>query len=1043
MRKKTPILLLLTFSITLLIISCENFSFPGFDFSTKSGTKIELVIPSFKTDSSGYPSFPFIHSDSDHALVQILSVEDDRNSIVAEQSVDISDDADSVTLTFDDLTPGNYQIWTTTYNTTADEIRSFGLNYADITEGSVTQYAKLGPAIKSFTATGSSGTGDTGPIQAEIEGSTITISMPGEEFSVIEWKAMSSRGADSNIWVYAQVYPEGGGSIPADGTNGFSMVDDSTNISMTDASTFFSGLGTTDEFYLSVQALNSDSVRKVIGQIEYKVEFTYPGEVVLERLAPPVLTPSGGVYEEGVEVSITSDVEGVSIWYTTDGTNPGADRGSEYTAPFIINDTNLIMAVAVKSGMKDSVIVRENYTFHIEEVEAPVFSLAGGYYEGVEYVGITTDTEGAAIWYTIDGSEPSASNGTEYSAEIRIDENLSLRAIALKEGMYDSEISEVVYEINLPDVPSPSFHNSGEYYAGKYIDEVQVTMDVSDLGEEIPDAEIWYTLDGTEPARDSGTLYDGTLVLNGDTTLKAIAFYPDMDPSSIKVKEYIIIGRSAAPDFSDETGTYTGSLAVTLFHPNSAAKIYYEINGVPDQDSTFYTVGNPVELLESTGNQVIELSAFTYEEGSAPSVIVSKTYTLLKTPPNNVILVDGSASATGDGRGWESAMNNLQDAMDLVVSDGSYNEVWVKEGVYVPDSNPHGTVDDPRDAHFTLWDNTSILGGFAGNEWLSSQRTPNMHETILSGDLNGDDTANSYGSAYELFNNGENLYNVFNLNNMTPLTNAHLDGFIITGGNADGDVSKVGGGMNIPNTNVTVGLIVSNCVFLMNQAKETGGGVYMGVDTRVQFYNVIFAGNVSLMDGGGIFLQSDTASADFMNTVFFGNFSASQGGGIFWQGATGKLNNSVFIANHSDGGGNAGGSNVGTQAILNIIAWGNTGSPTDFVNGGPMLAIDNSIIQNVGSYSGDNNYDSSFDPLPDPKFLNYENPQGADGLWFTEDDGYLIQSGSWARDRGAAPTIPDTFDVDGDSNISESYPYDILYVSREAGAIDMGVHELP
>ncbi|SES83844.1 S-layer homology domain-containing protein [Natronincola peptidivorans] len=66
--------------------------------------------------------------------------------------------------------------------------------------------------------------------------------------------------------------------------------------------------------------------------------------------------------------------------------------------------------------------------------------------EGTEIV-LTTDTEGAAIYYTLDGSNPNT-NSTEYTNPIVIEENTTIKAIAVKEGMENSQVRTFTYTID-------------------------------------------------------------------------------------------------------------------------------------------------------------------------------------------------------------------------------------------------------------------------------------------------------------------------------------------------------------------------------------------------------------------------------------------------------------------------------------------------------------------------------------------------------------------------------------------------------------------
>jgi len=89
-------------------------------------------------------------------------------------------------------------------------------------------------------------------------------------------------------------------------------------------------------------------------------------------------------------------------------------------------------------------------------VSTPTFSLAGGTYTKAQTVTISCATSGATIYYTTDGTPPSASS-TKYNAAITISETTTLKAIAVKDGT-ESSVAEATYTINTGggDEPTPS-----------------------------------------------------------------------------------------------------------------------------------------------------------------------------------------------------------------------------------------------------------------------------------------------------------------------------------------------------------------------------------------------------------------------------------------------------------------------------------------------------------------------------------------------------------------------------------------------------------
>ncbi len=249
---------------------------------------------------------------------------------------------------------------------------------------------------------------------------------------------------------------------------------------------------------------------------------------------------------------------------------------------------------------------------------------------------------------------------------------------------------------------------------------------------------------------------------------------------------------------------------------------------------------------------------------------------------------DSSAAGLDNGTDWDNAFVYLQDALGQAANYGCIAEIRVAGGTYRPDERsdwPVGGSGD-RTAAFQLVNGVRVSGGYAGYGAPDpDQRDIPAYETILSGDLDGNDGAG-------FTNNEENSFHVV-IGSDTDET-AVLDGFSITAGNADesSPPNNRGGGMVIINGSPTL----ANCTFHSNSTERFGGGMYFsgGYPTLT---DCTFSGNSAAHhDGGGMY---SSGNATLHRCTFTGNFSGGGdgGGGMFSMGGNLVLDDCTFIGN--------------------------------------------------------------------------------------------------------------------------------------------------
>ncbi len=82
----------------------------------------------------------------------------------------------------------------------------------------------------------------------------------------------------------------------------------------------------------------------------------------------------------------------------------------------------------------------------LETVSKPVFSPSGGTYYEPQMVTMTSPTGGADIFYTMDGSAPTTSSN-RYLGPVSVVSSVTVKALAVHAGMYDSEVATASYVI--------------------------------------------------------------------------------------------------------------------------------------------------------------------------------------------------------------------------------------------------------------------------------------------------------------------------------------------------------------------------------------------------------------------------------------------------------------------------------------------------------------------------------------------------------------------------------------------------------------------
>jgi hypothetical protein len=247
----------------------------------------------------------------------------------------------------------------------------------------------------------------------------------------------------------------------------------------------------------------------------------------------------------------------------------------------------------------------------------------------------------------------------------------------------------------------------------------------------------------------------------------------------------------------------------------------------------------------------------------------------------SVLYVDADSPAPGDGSNWSQAFHTIEGALVWSGIFGPHDEIHVAEGTYYP------TAPGGRSATIRLRSGLALMGGYAGcGEPDPNARDVDVYVTIISGDIGAGG------------NISDNCYHVVTGDGVGA--SAVLDGFTITGGNADEDcctndrgagMRNSGGGPTIRNCRFVAnsagrgaGMFnnysnpsITDCVFMDNFAEVGGGGAMLNISSQPLLDNCTFAGNVAPA-GAGVY-NYDSSPA-ILDCTFAGN-SATHGGGVY------------------------------------------------------------------------------------------------------------------------------------------------------------------
>jgi hypothetical protein len=475
------------------------------------------------------------------------------------------------------------------------------------TDQSVTISEADSQAILYYSTDGSAPTGASSiyasPIAVSGNGTVKTIKVFARKSGALDSSTVSATYTINNLAVSTPQFTPAPGvyttdqtvrlTCPTSGATLYFTTDGSTPTTL---STIYSApipvAGNGAKLNLNVLAVKSGLANSSVASGSYNIQYAVT--------SPVQATPASGTYSYDQTVILTTSTQGATIFFTTDGSAPTTSSPA-YSAPIPVcgdGTTATIRAFATAPAMANATATAFNYQISYVPVQALSLSPSGYTYSSDQTVSVITATTGATIYYTLDGSTPTASS-TVYTAPISIAGNgtqKTIKAVASKAGMSNSAIVSATYTIAYPAVATPQI----SAYSYTYSSDQTATISCSTTG-----ATIYCTVDGSTPNSSSPVYSSSTPISvsgNGTvTTIKAYATKAGMSDSAVASSTVTIsYPKLSAPGLSAYSGAISAGTVVTFSDYVGGVTYYFTTDGsVPTTASTTgssYTVNAGVTL---------------------------------------------------------------------------------------------------------------------------------------------------------------------------------------------------------------------------------------------------------------------------------------------------------------------------------------------------------------------------------------------------------------------------------------------------------------
>ena len=278
--------------------------------------------------------------------------------------------------------------------------------------------------------------------------------------------------------------------------------------------------------------------------------------------------------------------DGYNIRYTTDGTDPTASSPILEGSRYPVTSSITLKAVVERYGL----VLTEVATKVLEPAPCATPIITFDY--TTSEVSITCATNETTIYYTTDGTVPTAASSTPYNAPFLVSSPTTVKAIATHTIFPTSAVAELaITQVATPTIQKDNGSNA-----------ISITTTT-------PDATIYYTTDGSDPST-SSTKYTKPLTENvSNVTIKAIAVKENMITSAVGSGTVIL--QCATPVIT----RYGTTFSISCKMPTDAT-FYYSLDG--STPTTLYSgpVSFTIDQLPMTVTAVAKHNNYTDSESA-------------------------------------------------------------------------------------------------------------------------------------------------------------------------------------------------------------------------------------------------------------------------------------------------------------------------------------------------------------------------------------------------------------------------------------------